>query len=300
MVCFCCQSQMDCASTPSSFMEYSCKACGLEHYRAAERAELPAYADDADYISDLRSGGRYQDLLQWHHRIALRLARRHFSHPASTRCLDYGAFSGFFVRSLLEEGFDAVGCELNSSAVEFGLRNYNLGSRLITHEEWSTRRQDKRYNLITLFEVLEHVPEPADLVVQLRDRLESGGLIMVSTPNKAMLWRPPLDYPPHHLSRFSHTSLRNLLAASGLQVLHTYEQMSVFDLSRHYIGSKFRNAAKRSMRGGRHRGGRMVAFAKCAANRFRPALHILCRPVDSLLHHLGYRYISQLFIAGKG
>lgn len=99
--------------------------------------------------------------------------------------------------------------------------------------------EGKRFDAITLFEVLEHLPDAKAFLGSATQLLEDGGVLILSTPNNKMCWRPPLDYPPHHLSRFTTKSLQGYLSQLGMHTLYSDEQMSTYELARHYVGTFF-------------------------------------------------------------
>ena len=73
--------------------------------------------------------------------------------------------------------------------------------------------------VVTLFEVLENLPDPAGFTAQIRQRFPSASFI-VSVPSpkrwtKAGTHRDPADYPPNHLTRWNRDSLERMLAAAG-------------------------------------------------------------------------------------
>jgi len=75
---------------------------------------------------------------------------------------------------------------------------------------------------------------------QISTLLKKGGVIIISTPNSRMCWRPALDFPPHHLSRFTPEALRGCVTRFGFEPIRLFQQMSSYDLIRNYVGTFFR------------------------------------------------------------
>ena len=153
--------------------------------------------------------------------------------------------------------------------------------------------------MITLFEVLEHLPDAKAFLGNVSRLLKDRGVLILSTPNNKMCWRPVLDYPPHHLSRFTTKSLEGYLSQLGMNTLYSAEQMSTYELLRHYVGTFFRAKDGASLRGGEFKHKRLTTMLRRGMNKMRKVLGILLTPIDKLLHLFGLRYISQIVVAEK-
>lgn len=293
--CACCNSSMRPAGTNNGFSAWRCESCDYEHFSRGDGTIVPQmYEEDPDYNADLSVAGRYSDLIQWAHRETLKWL---CATAQGARVLDIGCFNGFFVAALRHGGFDATGIDFNKRAIAHGKQTYGLGDAIGTQTIEELIARGERYDVITMFEVIEHLEEPAAVIDAAKTLLKPGGLFVVSTPNSKMSWRPPLDNPPHHLSRFSPVSLHCLLESRGLNCERQLEQASCFDLARNLLGSRLRNRARHSMRGGTFRAAPAVDTARRVANRVNPILKAGLWPVDRALHAAGFRYISQLAFA---
>jgi 2-polyprenyl-3-methyl-5-hydroxy-6-metoxy-1,4-benzoquinol methylase len=153
--------------------------------------------------------------------------------------------------------------------------------------------------VITLFEVIEHLENIGNILSQVSSLLKVGGVIIISTPNSKMCWRPALDFPPHHLSRFSTNALRNCVLNFGFKPVQQYEQMSSYDLIRNYVGTFFRERDKSSLRGGAFKNKSSVRVLRIAMNKSKRVGGIILSPFDAILYAFGLRYICQLIIAEK-
>ena len=74
-----------------------------------------------------------------------------------------------------------------------------------------------KYDLICMFDVLEHVEDAAGALARLASMLEPGGKIVVSVPAYMWLWSDH-DVVLHHFRRYSRPRLRADLTAAGLRV----------------------------------------------------------------------------------
>jgi SAM-dependent methyltransferase len=151
-------------------------------------------------------------------RERLALVRR--LRPAG-RLLDFGCGSGSFARLAAHGGYDVVGLEPFS----LGRPHEEPGLRLVRAPLEESRPSLGRFDVITLWQVLEHVRDPGRLLETLLEHLEPAGVLVVSVPNFAS-WQSRvfgagwfhLD-PPRHISHFDHATLRALVDRLGLEVL---------------------------------------------------------------------------------
>ena len=89
----------------------------------------------------------------------------------STSVLDYGCGSGDFVKYLRSKSIDAYGYEPNYNFCEHDF--------LTNQEGW----KNKKYEVIVLWHVLEHIHNPFDLIQSLKKRLNKKGKILIAIPN---------------------------------------------------------------------------------------------------------------------
>ena len=149
------------------------------------------------------------DWLGWYHRWAItRLPRE------ARTLLDIGCADGRFVYATARQGLDAKGIDHSGRLVDEGNRRYG-GDRLSRASIEELVAAAQRFDVVTLFEVIEHVSDPAELLRRAGAVLRPGGTLFVSTPNRAGFPPAPahLDRPPHHLTRWNEQALRVALSA---------------------------------------------------------------------------------------
>lgn len=171
---------------------------GADWYRQAVPCEEPVPAE--------------QD---WRFRAFLR------HHPAGARLLDMGCGAGAFLRLARSHGYpQALGLDqderMAAQARQEGLE--------VFCEDWRSfcrSRRDGEFDLVTLFDVLEHLPEPRQLLSEVRRLLRRGGGLVVTLPNELRplpFGREVWDYPPHHFTRWTPAALARFLEAGGFRV----------------------------------------------------------------------------------
>jgi 2-polyprenyl-3-methyl-5-hydroxy-6-metoxy-1,4-benzoquinol methylase len=199
-----------------------CRSCGLLYVDPMPSLEaLRAHYQNPDYFQGCEEQGyrSYADMekaLRPHFlRRLRRLAERY---PARGRLLDFGCAAGYFLKLARSEGWHIAGIELSGEMARNAARD--LGIPI-----WASldTLPDREFNAITLWEVIEHLPEPVDTMRQLFDRLRPGGILMVSTPNNGH-WqaiREPSAWigyrPPSHLLYFDAHTLADMLRRIGFE-----------------------------------------------------------------------------------
>jgi SAM-dependent methyltransferase len=126
--------------------------------------------------------------------------------------LDFGAGSGVFVRAAIDGGWLATGVEHSTSAITRAKHFYNV--------DLLREIPDKTFDVITLWDVIEHLKEPIELLSILRTRLRPGGSIFVETGNYESWMRVAKGdkwglYLLDHHYYFSPTSLKATLDKAG-------------------------------------------------------------------------------------
>jgi len=120
--------------------------------------------------------------------------------PTNGRWLDYGSGSGGLVKFAIENGVDAMGFERGSIA---GLEDLA-----------------GKFDFISAIEVLEHIPKPVEVLMQIRKLLKPAGVLFVTTGN-AQPWRNNLlawDYTKYldaHVSFYEPETLARCMRMSG-------------------------------------------------------------------------------------
>jgi len=276
-----------------------CNECGYVRFvHGYEEVNNTLYEADTDYNDDLNVANDFKDFIQWNHNKALQYMQAKYPDDKAS-VLDVGCFSGFFVKKLLQLGFNARGIDFNNKALDFGKKHYGLDKSISNETLQDLLVKGQKFDVITLFEVIEHLENIGEVLTQISSLLKEGGAVIISTPNSKMCWRPALDFPPHHLSRFTPGALSNCVTHFGFQPVCLLEQMSSFDLLRNYVGTFFREKNKTSLRGGAFKDNSSIRVLRIAMNKLKRVGGVFLYPIDMLLHAMGIRYICQLMIAEK-
>ncbi len=215
------------------FQVVTCNGCGLVYvtprlqgqalldvYDAGYwKSENPKQRGYADYA---REGALY--LATYEKRM--RLVDRWL--PARARILDVGCAAGYFLRVVQKRGHDVHGVELSAAIAHEAVAA--LGEARIhvgTLDEAVTARHyaPQSFDLVTLWDVIEHVPEPQGLLRRIRGLVKPSGKLLLETQNVASRWARLLGARWHHykhdehLYHFSPDTIRRLLADCGFRVV---------------------------------------------------------------------------------
>lgn len=116
--------------------------------------------------------------------------------------LDYGCGVGHFLYALRSNGFRGFGVEYDKNVVSAA--SCNSGCEVTTVPEFFDEAQWHRFDVIHLGDVLEHLPNPMEIVTRLLPRLKPGGLLFVEGPLEAN------HSPVYWTSRLFGTAKRHL------------------------------------------------------------------------------------------
>lgn len=184
--------------------------------------ELDKYYQGQDYISHTDGnkgllGKGYQLIKRYTIRQKLRLLKSYLS-PGAT-ILDVGAGTGSFVMAAREMGWDADGLEPNGNA-----RTVSMEKGVELMSSFSELNRNS-YSLITLWHVLEHLPDLESQINQICTLLEDNGTLVLALPNfnswDARYYKEfwaAFDVP-RHLWHFSRESISSIFAPRGLHIV---------------------------------------------------------------------------------
>ena len=207
-----------------------CVSCGLQLWDPPEAGDAVWYDASDHYLAMT-----LVDWLGWYHRWALERL------PVGARSLlDIGCADGRFVHAAAGRGIDARGIDHSGRMIDLGNERYG-GDRLSRATVDDMVSRDERFDVVTLFEVIEHVPDPLGVLHESLRLVGRGGTVVISTPNREGRPRAPeaLDRPPHHLTRWTPRTLATLIERADLDLVELGLSPSRIGLASALLGIRF-------------------------------------------------------------
>lgn len=190
----------------NSIFYYKCNTCNLFFF-------VPAITGDEHFYEKLSQKEWYyqQDKSEYH------IAKKYIS--KTDNVLEVGAGSGEFAKKIACNNY--LGLELNDKAIEQAdLHGIKLINQTIEQHQKENR---KKYDIVCSFQVLEHIANPNSFIKASLSCLENGGKLIIAVPSHdsylKFISNPPLNMPPHHVTRWSDFTLQHITELFGLKLL---------------------------------------------------------------------------------
>ena len=226
-----------------------------EGYWSSSAAKDRGYTD---YRAD-------QELYLRTYRRRMKLVRRHFEQPG--RVLDVGCAAGFFLKVMQEEGWQVTGLE-PSDAIRPHAEELLGSEKVIAGLLGQVELEAGSFDLITLWDVIEHIPDTVSALREVRRLLAPGGRLLVETQNvnsrAAKLLGPKWQHYKHaeHIYHFNPKTIQRLFAEAGFEILENGP----------WLGGKYVS----------------MGFLAERVGRLHPVLSTLASPLNLLKHKAIY------------
>ena len=151
-----------------------CDSCKLTYTRDATSG--PVLREDSEkftreYLIDARFYNEYfEQVIE---------TIRKYKKP--TRVLDVGCGVGLFLQKVKANGWNGVGVDMSKPAVTYA-RNHGLEVHLGRIEQSSFKTET--FDVITLFQTIEHLEDPLKILKKLHSLLKVGGVLLITTPSE--------------------------------------------------------------------------------------------------------------------
>ena len=221
---------------------YDCPDCGAGFCVPFKNPGPEYYQQKKDiYLSDVEET---TDPASFEYDEALaRLAR---GAAPGARLLDVGCGAGGFLHRARAAGFSAAGLDFNPARVA-ALRARGFDVFAGGLPEFARRAAPASFDAISIFQVLEHLDDPAAWLGAAKSLLKPDGLLIVAVPNRDRTFDPfkgpgldEIDNPPHHLTRWDSAALSRLLTRSGFVVAELFAAGYPLPLARMLFRNTFR------------------------------------------------------------
>jgi SAM-dependent methyltransferase len=157
------------------------------------------------------------------------------------KVLDVGCATGAFLDVARDAGWDVYGVELSSFSS--GIAQQTFGERVFCGMLHQAGYATESFDLVTLSDLLEHVSDPGEFLVEAHRVLRDGGTLLIVTPNvdsatNKLMKQGWSHYKQEHLWYFSPETLRCLLENHGFVVESARPAPKYLNLA--YIINQFR------------------------------------------------------------
>lgn len=205
---------------PQTVTLYKCTSCDFKMF-------LPPISGSEDFYIDITVKVPYSPEKWEFIRVAEFLKELRVN-----RILDIGCGDGGFLDLLRQKSIESeyIGYEFNPDVA-------NL-TRAKGHEvyygEFPSALQGKApYDVICMFQVLEHLADPIDFIQKVMEIMTPNGLLIIGVPDAngpvRYFSNALTDIPPHHVSRWSESVFKQGFPRLGLQVQNVeYEPLPVY------------------------------------------------------------------------
>ena len=201
-----------------------CKSCGMIYIHPTPDLQtlntMYSFQNSVDraFVQDWFIDGAFLHKEHWRRMLDV------IAHYVPTgRLLDIGCGAGTFLTIARERGYQVMGQEVTPFFIDFCRNQHGLD--ILAGEVKDLGLPSESFDVITLFDVIEHVLEPNELIEQSFHLLKPGGILMVGTHDignwmarcYGVHWRHLL--PIGHLTYFTHQTLRRLMRQHGFKIL---------------------------------------------------------------------------------
>jgi len=155
-----------------------------------------------------------------------------FLSPEKGKVLDIGCASGYFLETLRNKGWEVQGIELDSEMIKV-LHEKNIPVYTNTLNTFET---SEKYHLITLFDVLEHLPDADKTFEKLAAMLHPEGVIALITPDVSSFQHSLFGKrwfqfkPQEHIHYFSPKTLQKVILPHHLKMVHIQKSGQYADM----------------------------------------------------------------------
>jgi len=203
---------------------FSCSHCGLVYAN-----KLP---DDPQY-EEYHRFDEYNTMRPYLMNIFRKIVQKAEHYKPSGKVLDIGTAQGFLMEAFKERRYECEGIEPSARAVELAQKR-GLQVKKAFFGEYMPK---KKYDIVILNHVFEHLPDPPWFLQKFRECLLEGGVLMIQVPNfgswEAQYAREKWRYlvPKEHFLQLSPRSLRFLLEQEGYHILEMGTTGPLYDCS---------------------------------------------------------------------
>lgn len=209
-------------STKVEFSLVKCRNCGLVYLNPRpDNIEIKKYYPQLKYYNNYKKS--FSTLLS---NFSLsRLINNIKKYKKMGRLLDIGYGDGSFLYKVKNEGFEVFGLDVSSEAFKIVNEKMGFNRNIFNCELEDCKFPDNYFDVITLFHVLEHLPDPKKTLYEIEKIIKNDGILIVSVPNiDSFIFKVfkrfwfSLDVPRHYY-HFSIDTISKILKLTGFEII---------------------------------------------------------------------------------
>jgi SAM-dependent methyltransferase len=199
--------------TAHQYEQWECKGCLVQFW-------WPLKNPGAEWYAKAGYAERNADPVwnaTWNHKKTVFFLRDH-----KGSVLDVGCGIGNFLAAAKKEGWQCAGIDFDPDAISAAKKVTGIVDLEVADVlDYAHKHPDRRFDLVTFFDVLEHVDNHNEFIAAIKKLLRPGGFLAMSMPYREhALWLMKGDVPPRHLTCWDRESLKRFLEARGFDVVY--------------------------------------------------------------------------------
>jgi len=215
---------------------YECLRCGLAYVPQSQEQETKSmleryYANsslDAVYVNDasgrMKTAGRILETIEKIRKVS------------GGTLLDFGCNAGLFLKEAQKRNYKIYGIELSAAAIQYARVAFGITTIQRGFDAPLQEFPDNFFDVITAFDVLEHLQNPKTIFDCIYDKLCPGGIFVFTAPNiKSFYARLSGNHwhalVPAHLSYFSPRFIRHLEKTSKFELVYQRSYLRYFSFA---------------------------------------------------------------------
>ena len=231
----------------NGFNLVKCKICGLIYVnpRLSDGTQLEIYSDKYFNIRNMEDkySENGNDIIRVFRKksFKLELDRLENFNIKNGRVLDIGCGEGYFLEVAQEKGWEIYGVEVSEFASK--VAEGRLKRKIFNGFLRDAHFPDKYFDLITLFDTIEHLSDPFLELKEINRILKNGGFIYIQTPNIGGLFARLMGKrwfqikPEEHIYYFNKKNIRTILEKSEFSIVsfNTYGKVLTIEYVQHIL-----------------------------------------------------------------
>jgi SAM-dependent methyltransferase len=212
------------ASSDNMFMDQvlECRVCRMVYL--SPRLDASLIQGGYEEVEDPRFVAQNPQRIRTFKQSLQSILKRTGLDPKGKRLLDIGCAGGACLVAARDLGFEVEGVEPSRWLSAYARSEYGLNVRqgILTPGFCP----EKSFDVVSLWDVLEHVPDPHDILTLIRSLLKPDGYLWLNYPNigslaaKTLSWRWPF-WLSVHLHYYRPSSIRRQVEQAGFEVLYS-------------------------------------------------------------------------------